>query len=96
MRNDRIVGVAAVALAVGIGAPAAEAATEIQWWHAMGGALGEKVEEIANNFNAQQDDYQVTAVYKGSYAETMTAAVAAFRADSSRTSSRSSRSAPPR
>jgi sn-glycerol 3-phosphate transport system substrate-binding protein len=80
MRNDRIVGVAAVALAAGIGAPAAEAATEIQWWHAMGGALGEKVEEIANKFNAQQDDYQVTAVYKGSYAETMTAAVAAFRA----------------
>jgi sn-glycerol 3-phosphate transport system substrate-binding protein len=80
MRSDRIVGVAAVALAAGLGASAAKAATEIQWWHAMGGALGEKVEEIARAFNEQQDDYQVTPVYKGSYAETMTAAIAAFRA----------------
>jgi sn-glycerol 3-phosphate transport system substrate-binding protein len=27
----------------------AQAATEIQWWHAMGGALGERVAEIADN-----------------------------------------------
>jgi sn-glycerol 3-phosphate transport system substrate-binding protein len=73
-------GAAAVAVAVGLGASAVEAATEIQWWHAMGGALGEKVEEIARAFNEQQDEYRVTPVYKGSYAETMTAAIAAFRA----------------
>ena len=80
MRSDRIMGAAAVAVAVGLGASAVEAATEIQWWHAMGGALGEKVEEIARAFNEQQDEYRVTPVYKGSYAETMTAAIAAFRA----------------
>ena len=46
----------------------------------MGGKLGEKVEEIASNFNASQSDYELKAVYKGDYTETMTAAVAAFRA----------------
>ncbi len=56
------------------------AATEIQWWHAMGGELGEKVNAIAEGFNAQQSDYKVVPVYKGTYAETMTGAVAAFRA----------------
>ncbi len=56
------------------------AATEIQWWHAMGGKLGEKVVEIADGFNASQSDYKVLPVYKGNYTETMTAAIAAFRA----------------
>ncbi|HET6467565.1 MAG TPA: sn-glycerol-3-phosphate ABC transporter substrate-binding protein UgpB, partial [Geminicoccaceae bacterium] len=73
----------AVALAgVALAAPAQgqQQPTEIQWWHAMGGALGEKVEELARNFNETQDEYRVAAVYKGSYPETMTAAIAAFRA----------------
>lgn len=71
--------VAAAAL-VGGAAGSAGAVTEIQWWHAHGGALGERVNEIADNFNRAQGDYKVVAVYKGSYAETMTAGVAAFRA----------------
>ncbi|TCK05717.1 sn-glycerol-3-phosphate ABC transporter substrate-binding protein UgpB [Marinobacterium mangrovicola] len=58
----------------------AQAATQIEWWHAMGGTLGEKVNEIAAGFNASQDDYEVKPVFKGNYTETMTAAVAAFRA----------------
>ncbi|MCP3869976.1 MAG: sn-glycerol-3-phosphate ABC transporter substrate-binding protein UgpB [Gammaproteobacteria bacterium] len=57
----------------------AQAATEIQWWHAMGGALGERVNEITENFNQSQNKYKLVAVYKGSYAETMTAGIAAFR-----------------
>lgn len=56
------------------------AQTEIQWWHAMGGVNGERVNKIANDFNATQSDYKVVPVYKGNYTETMTAAVAAFRA----------------
>lgn len=56
------------------------AQTEIQWWHAMGGELGKKVEEIAAGFNATQSDYKVVPVYKGNYTETMTGAIAAFRA----------------
>ncbi len=58
----------------------ANAATEVQWWHAMGGVNGERVNKIADDFNASQSDYTVVPVYKGNYTETMTAAVAAFRA----------------
>ena len=58
----------------------AVAQTEITLWHAMGGDLGVRVDEIVANYNASQDDYVLTAVYRGNYTETMTAAVAAFRA----------------
>lgn len=59
---------------------AAQAQTEIQWWHAMGGELGAKLEEITKGFNDSQDEYTVVPSYKGTYPETMTAAIAAFRA----------------
>lgn len=59
---------------------AALAVTEIQWWHAMGGTNGERVNKIANDFNATQSSYEVVPVFKGNYTETMTAAIAAFRA----------------
>lgn len=59
---------------------AANAQTEIQWWHAMGGELGAKLEEITQGFNDSQDEYRVVPSYKGTYPETMTAAIAAFRA----------------
>ena len=68
-----------VALAIGGAVGAASAATEIQWWHAMGGALGETVNDIAAGFNRSQSDYVMKAVYKGNYTETMTAGIAAFR-----------------
>ena len=58
----------------------AQAQTEIQWWHSMTGALGDRVGEMATGFNASQKDYKVVPVYKGSYPESMTAAIAAFRA----------------
>lgn len=72
---------AALSSALMLGAAtSAMAQTEIQWWHAMGGELGKKVEEIADGFNKSQSDFTVNAVYKGNYAETMTSAIAAFRA----------------
>jgi sn-glycerol 3-phosphate transport system substrate-binding protein len=58
----------------------AQAVTEIQWWHSMAGKLGDKVGEIADKFNASQKDYKVVAVYKGQYDESLTAAIAAYRA----------------
>ncbi len=73
--------IAGLALAgAALAAGSANAATEVIWWHAMGGELGQKVEKIANDFNATQSDYKVVPVYKGNYTETMTAAIAAFRA----------------
>jgi sn-glycerol 3-phosphate transport system substrate-binding protein len=56
------------------------AQTEVQWWHSMGGALGEWVNDLAKEFNASQKDYKVVPTFKGSYAESMTAGVAAYRA----------------
>ena len=69
---------AAVALAATAGASHAQ--VEIQWWHSMTGALGDRVNGFANEFNASQKDYKIVPVYKGSYPESMTAAIAAFRA----------------
>ncbi len=59
---------------------AAYAQTEIDWWHAMGGQLGETVNEVAKMFNESQSDYVITPVYKGGYEDTLTATIAAFRA----------------
>ncbi len=58
----------------------AMAATEIQWWHAMTGANNDLIVKLANDFNATQTDWKVSPVYKGSYADTMNAGIAAFRA----------------
>lgn len=63
-----------------ISATSAAAQTEITWWHAMGGELGTKLEEIVQGYNESQDQFSVTPVYKGTYTETMTAAISAFRA----------------
>ena len=68
---------AAAALA---SASSAFAQTEIQFWHAMGGNLGDTVNALAEGFNKSQSEYKVNPVYKGSYTETLTAAIAAFRA----------------
>ena len=69
-----------VVVAAALMSASAHAKTEVEWWHAMRGTLGEKVNEIAADFNASQSDYEIKPVYKGTYAETMTSAIAAFRA----------------
>jgi sn-glycerol 3-phosphate transport system substrate-binding protein len=69
-------------------APAAFAATRaraadrttIVWWHAMTAALADEIARIADGFNASQDAVTVQPVYKGSYGDTLTAAIAASRA----------------
>lgn len=76
-RSAPLVG--ALALAAALSTPA-HAQTEIQWWHSMGGALGEWVNDLAKDFNASQTQYRIVPTFKGSYDESMTAAIAAFRA----------------
>ncbi len=71
----------ALAIAASTLSASAFAQTEIEFWHAMGGALGEKTESIVDEFNASQDDYQVNASYRGNYEETLTGAIAAFRSN---------------
>src|SRR5437016_686554 len=58
------------------------AATDILLWHAMSGELGRQLEKLTGDFNASQDQYRIVAVYKGSYAETVGAAIFSFRSRS--------------
>src|SRR4051795_1742299 len=69
------------AMAFGLAAStSAFAQTEIQWWHAMTGANNDVVNKLAEDFNASQKDYKVVPSFKGNYADTMNAGIAAFRA----------------
>ena len=70
----------AFAAALAGSAAAAQAQTEIQWWHSMTGALNDRVNEFAKGFNESQKEFKVVPVYKGAYPESMAAAIAAFRA----------------
>lgn len=67
-------------IALFVAAAAQAAPTEIQFWHAMGGPLGEEVEAVVKRFNAAQKDYVVAATNKGNYEETLAAAMSAHRA----------------
>ncbi|MGD1877061.1 MAG: sn-glycerol-3-phosphate ABC transporter substrate-binding protein UgpB [Kiloniellaceae bacterium] len=75
-----LASLAAVAAVAGSLAQPASAATEIQWWHAFTGRLGEILAKQVEGFNAAQSDYKLVAVYKGNYSETLNAGIAAFRA----------------
>ena len=73
-------GAAALAMLAGLISSGAHAQVEVQWWHAMSGALGDRVGELARRFNAEQKEFKVVPVFKGSYDETLAAGIAAFRA----------------
>ena len=80
-RRSLMVGAAALAsagpaLSQTPGAPR----TKIVWWHAMTGANADQINRIVADFNASQGAVEVTAFYKGGYSDTLTAAIAAFRA----------------
>nr|WP_245294934.1 sn-glycerol-3-phosphate ABC transporter substrate-binding protein UgpB [Pararhizobium antarcticum] len=65
---------------ISLGLPAiANAATDLQWWHAMTGANNEVVNQLAKEFNESQSEYTITPVFKGTYPETLNAGIAAFR-----------------
>jgi sn-glycerol 3-phosphate transport system substrate-binding protein len=55
------------------------AKTEIHFWHALTGQLADALESQAKQFNDSQADYEVKPLRKGSYPETLTAAIAAYR-----------------
>src|ERR1700740_1573839 len=77
----RLLQLAAAAVMVGLASPAF-AVTDIMWWHAMSGELGRQLEKLAADFNASQSEYRIVPSYKGSYTETVTAAIFAFRSRS--------------
>jgi sn-glycerol 3-phosphate transport system substrate-binding protein len=58
------------------------ARSDIQFWHAMTGQLNDAVDALAKKFNERQSDYEVKPLHKGTYPETLTAALAAYRSKS--------------
>src|SRR3954468_17006399 len=79
MTIRRFGAAAAITAALALSAPA-YAVTELQWWHAMTGGNNDVVNRLAEEFNASQSDYKVVPSFKGGYADTMNAGIAAFRA----------------
>ncbi len=77
MKIRTLFGAFAASLALSTGA---YAQTEIQWWHAFTGRLGDLLAEQIEQFNASQSDYVVVGNHKGNYSETLNAGIAAFRA----------------
>ncbi|WOS66697.1 sn-glycerol-3-phosphate ABC transporter substrate-binding protein UgpB [Sinorhizobium fredii] len=75
----RVIGLSTTVAVFGALALEAQAATELQWWHAMTGANNEMIEQIAKEFNESQSTFKVVPVFKGTYPETLNAGIAAFR-----------------
>jgi sn-glycerol 3-phosphate transport system substrate-binding protein len=74
--------VLAVAGLLGAAAPSfAQQPVKITLWHAMGGARYDAItKDIAAGFNKANPSYTVEPLFTGSYAETVTKAIAAIRA----------------
>ncbi|MBX3609302.1 MAG: sn-glycerol-3-phosphate ABC transporter substrate-binding protein UgpB [Hydrogenophaga sp.] len=79
MKSRFLPALGALTLATAFSMPA-HAQVEIQWWHSMTGGLNDWVTDLSNDFNASQKAYKIVPTYKGSYDESMTASIAAFRA----------------
>ena len=78
---SRILLSSVAAGAVLASAHGAAAQTEIQWWHAMGGALGEAVNELADELQQAPDRVQGRCrSTRAPIPRPLTAAIAAFRA----------------
>ncbi|MGV1871015.1 extracellular solute-binding protein [Agrobacterium rosae] len=67
------------AMAITFSATSSMAATNITWWHGMGGRNGEVINEVSQKFNAAQSACAITPVSKGSYEEALASGIAAFR-----------------
>ena len=81
--NRRTLLAGAAALAASTAAPARAQAgrTRIVFWHGMNGVLNDEVNRICAGFNAAQAATEIVPVFKGTYPETMTGAIAAWRAN---------------
>lgn len=80
-RNVLKAGTGLVAVSA-LGAPAIAQGTRVQinFWHGLGQPLGGILERVVADFNGSQQQFQVNPAFRGTYPETMQAAIAAFRA----------------
>ena len=79
-RRTLLAGAAAATVTPLAGLRAHAGRMPVVFWHAMTGSLGDEVNRLAAAFNAGQGDYTLQPVFKGTYPETLTAAIAAYRA----------------
>ena len=80
-RRTLLAGVAAGVVAPTLSGAAAQGSrTRVTFWHAMNGQLGEEVNRVCAGFNGAQGEAEIVPVFKGTYPETLTAAIAAWRA----------------
>ncbi|HWG85287.1 MAG TPA: sn-glycerol-3-phosphate ABC transporter substrate-binding protein UgpB [Deinococcales bacterium] len=63
----------------GFGSVNAQQKMQLQFWHGFTGTLAQQLEAVVAGFNASQNQYQVVPSNKGTYPETMVAAIASFR-----------------
>jgi sn-glycerol 3-phosphate transport system substrate-binding protein len=82
MKRRSLLAASVVAPVSALGQARAQTARmQIVWWHAMTGVNAEEINRLARAFSESQQDAEVLPVYKGGYPETLTAAIAAWRAD---------------
>src|SRR5262252_4239624 len=62
-----------------LGHVGAQAATKVEFWHAMSGELGRQLDRLVADFNGSQADDRIVAINKGSYAEVVTSSIFAVR-----------------
>jgi sn-glycerol 3-phosphate transport system substrate-binding protein len=75
----RVLALCLVAFAI-LSTTAQAQRVEIELWHGLTAANGELLEGYIAEFNESQDRFQVNASFRGTYPDTMVAAIAAFRA----------------
>ena len=76
-RRSLMLGAAALAVPASV---SAQGRIRVVFWHSMNGVLGEETNRICAGFNAAQTEVEIVPVYKGTYPEALTAAIAAWRA----------------
>jgi sn-glycerol 3-phosphate transport system substrate-binding protein len=69
-------------VAATLSSPCAAAETKVEFWHAMTGELRRELDRQVADFNRSQPDARIIATAKGSYAETVMAAIFAMRTGS--------------
>ncbi|UTR13388.1 ABC transporter substrate-binding protein [Salipaludibacillus sp. LMS25] len=55
-----------------MGASEQDSVIEIEFWHAMGGGLGDTLEALIDDYNASQSTYRIIPEYQGTYEELLT------------------------
>lgn len=79
-RRSLMISLACLLAAWVVPQAALAAKIEITWWHAMSGSNGKIVDAIVKDFNAAHPEFELKALYTGSYEETMTKYIASYRA----------------